>query len=139
MFIISKEFHFSASHQLDHLPDGHQCARLHGHNYVVIVDLRCADLDANGFVLDYGELDSFADWIKRTVDHRHLNDVRAPKEGTAAEREIQAAKNTTAENLAKWFYESLEQVFGIVAYAVLPHARHFLPKLHLSPNAMPIH
>ena len=33
----------------------------------------------------------------------------------------------------------LATLASIVAYAVLPHARHFLPKLHLSPNAMPIH
>jgi hypothetical protein len=33
----------------------------------------------------------------------------------------------------------LATLASIVAYAVLPHARHFLPKLHLSPHAMPIH
>lgn len=36
MFRITKEYHFSASHRLAHLPDDHQCARLHGHNYVVV-------------------------------------------------------------------------------------------------------
>ena len=39
MFRIRKEFHFSASHQLTHLPDDHQCARLHGHNYIVVIEL----------------------------------------------------------------------------------------------------
>jgi EmrB/QacA subfamily drug resistance transporter len=33
----------------------------------------------------------------------------------------------------------LATLASIVAYAVLPHARNFLPKLHLNPNAMPIH
>jgi EmrB/QacA subfamily drug resistance transporter len=33
----------------------------------------------------------------------------------------------------------LATLASIVAYAVLPHARHFLVKLHLSPHAMPIH
>ena len=33
----------------------------------------------------------------------------------------------------------LATLASVVAYAVLPHARHFLPKLHLNPNAMPIH
>ena len=28
---------------------------------------------------------------------------------------------------------------GLVSLAVLPHARHFLPKLRLSPQAMPVH
>ncbi|HUM68046.1 MAG TPA: 6-carboxytetrahydropterin synthase, partial [Chloroflexota bacterium] len=35
MYTISKQFHFSASHQLNGLPLEHQCARLHGHNYEV--------------------------------------------------------------------------------------------------------
>ena len=33
----------------------------------------------------------------------------------------------------------LATLASVVAYAVLPHARHFLPKLELSPHAMPIH
>lgn len=42
MFRITKEFHFSASHQLCRLPVDHQCARLHGHNYIVVVELAAA-------------------------------------------------------------------------------------------------
>ncbi|HST15370.1 MAG TPA: MFS transporter [Gaiellaceae bacterium] len=33
----------------------------------------------------------------------------------------------------------LATLASIVAYTILPHARHFLPKLHLSPKTMPIH
>ena len=33
----------------------------------------------------------------------------------------------------------LATLASVVAYAVLPQSRHFLPKLHLSPHAMPIH
>ena len=33
----------------------------------------------------------------------------------------------------------LATLASVVAYAVLPHARHFLPRLELSPHAMPIH
>ena len=33
----------------------------------------------------------------------------------------------------------LATLASVVAYAVLPQARHFLPKLHLTPHAMPIH
>ena len=59
MYRITKEFHFSASHKLDHLPDDHQCARLHGHNFIAIVELATAILDRDGFVGDYGELKAF--------------------------------------------------------------------------------
>jgi MFS family permease len=33
----------------------------------------------------------------------------------------------------------LASVASLVALAVLPQARHFVPKLHLNPSAMPIH
>ena len=33
----------------------------------------------------------------------------------------------------------LASLASITAFAVLPHARHFLPKLRLSPAAMPVH
>lgn len=75
MYEISKDFTFSASHQLHGLPDGHQCARLHGHNYVVRVVLDSLGLDEHGFVIDYGDLAPLADYIDTALDHRHLNDL----------------------------------------------------------------
>ena len=75
MWSISKDFTFSASHQLHGLPDGHQCGRVHGHNYTVRVALHGDRLDGHGFILDYGELAPFGRWLDANVDHRHLNDV----------------------------------------------------------------
>lgn len=91
MFRITKEFHFSASHRLDHLPDDHQCARLHGHNYVVVVELAAPGLNADGFVRDYQELGALKTYIDDTLDHRHLDDV------------LDVA--STAENLARHLYD----------------------------------
>lgn len=91
MFRITKEFHFSASHRLAHLPADHQCARLHGHNYIVQVELAAANLNADGFVRDYRELRPLKDYLDAVFDHRHLNDVLdAP---------------STAEHLARHFYD----------------------------------
>lgn len=75
MYRITKEFHFSASHQLFGLPEGHQCARLHGHNYIVVIELVSETLDAHGFVRDYHELAPLKQYIDDELDHRHLNDV----------------------------------------------------------------
>ncbi|WP_410219170.1 6-carboxytetrahydropterin synthase QueD [Paracoccus sp. (in: a-proteobacteria)] len=91
MYRISKEFHFSASHCLSHLPEDHQCARLHGHNYIVVVELAAADLNSDGFVRDYHELKPLKDYIDTRFDHRHLNEV------------IDGA--STAENLARHFFD----------------------------------
>lgn len=73
-YLIEKEFPFSASHQLMGLPDDHQCARLHGHNYILKVGLGARHLNQVGFVLDYGEL-SFVKECVDGLDHRHLNDI----------------------------------------------------------------
>lgn len=77
MYTISKDFAFSASHQLLGLREGHPCSRLHGHNFAVRVELASDTLDGHGFVLDYGRLGVFGDWINENLDHRHLNDVLA--------------------------------------------------------------
>ncbi len=95
MFTIRKQFAFSASHQLTHLPDTHQCARLHGHNYIVEIVLQNTTLDERGFVIDYLDLSPLKTFIDDTLDHRHLNDVLPCL--------------TTAENLAKYLYDWAKQ------------------------------
>ena len=85
MFTVCKEYHFSASHQLFGLPGDHPCARLHGHNYVVEVELKSERLNAAGFVRDYRELDELKAYIDAVFDHRHLNDVLGD-DGVTAER-----------------------------------------------------
>lgn len=91
MYKIRKEFSFCASHQLDCLPEGHPCTRLHGHNYVVIVELASKTLDATGMVQDYRELEPIKRFLDNGVDHKHLNDF--------------FDFNPTAENMAKAFFE----------------------------------
>ncbi|KZL12596.1 6-carboxy-5,6,7,8-tetrahydropterin synthase [Pseudovibrio axinellae] len=75
MYKITKEFHFSASHQLCEMPEDHPCARLHGHNYIVEIELSSASLNAFGFVVDFTELKPLKGFIDEELDHRHLNDV----------------------------------------------------------------
>lgn len=98
MFRITKEFHFSASHRLDHLPEDHQCYRLHGHNYIVVVELSGENLNQHGFVRDYHDLKALKTYIDDHFDHRHLNDILGHS-------------FTTAENLAKHFYEWCRERF----------------------------
>lgn len=97
MYRISKQFHFSAAHQLDLLPDEHPCSRLHGHNYVVEAVLESEELDQRGFVVDYNELVPIRDFVDETLDHRNLNEV--------------LPYATTAENIARFLYETFKPVF----------------------------
>lgn len=96
MFTITKEFRFSAAHSLPHLPLGHKCRNLHGHNYSITVGVY-GDIDDGGFVVDYAEISSSIDPIIKRLDHQNLNDVLPCK--------------TTAENIAKWIFdESSKQI-----------------------------
>ena len=74
MHTISKEFHFSASHVLEGLPNGHPCGNLHGHNYVITVHLT-GEPDKVGFVQDYKDLEPMKKFVDEKLDHKHLNDV----------------------------------------------------------------
>ena len=94
MFRITKQFHFSASHILKGLADDHPCGRLHGHNYIVEVELQAETLGPTGFVRDYHELAPLKHLIDDELDHRHLNDVLA---------------TPTSEVLAKHFYDWCKQ------------------------------
>jgi 6-pyruvoyltetrahydropterin/6-carboxytetrahydropterin synthase len=111
MFSISKDFQFCASHQLTGLPEGHQCARLHGHNYTVKIELSLDNdlLYGPGWVRDYGDLDVVKRWIDDTLDHRHLNDALPER-------------NPTAELLAIQIWEKAAELlrleFGPIKLAV---------------------
>ena len=94
MYKISKQFSFSASHVLEHLPDDHPCARLHGHNYSVTVHLKAEKLNEYGFVRDYKTLKTVKLFIDETLDHRHLNDCMPSP--------------PTTENIARFLYEQFK-------------------------------
>ena len=91
MYKVSKQFTFSASHILDRLCEGHPCARVHGHNYIVTIHLRAEKLNEFGFVCDYKELDFIKEFIDSHLDHRHLNDV--------------IPHHPTSENIASYLFE----------------------------------
>ena len=75
MYTISKKFTFSASHHFETLPAEHPCSRLHGHNYTVELVLQSETLNEHGFVIDFGELAPFEEYLAQNFDHRHLNDI----------------------------------------------------------------
>lgn len=95
MYEIRKTFSFEASHQLGGLPEGHQCGRNHGHSYRVELVLQSQRLDEVGFVVDYGKLDKFADYLKVNFDHRFLNEVLPGQ--------------PSAENIAYFLFEKAHQ------------------------------
>ena len=92
-FEITKSFRFEACHSLDHLPEGHQCKRMHGHSYEIVVGVTGDLVPGLDWVQDYAVISAYVRPLIDMLDHRNLNDIMTEK--------------TTAENLALWFWERL--------------------------------
>ena len=91
---IGKQYAFSAAHQLPCVPDGHPCKRLHGHNYIVELQVRGEIAPKDGFCnnLDFKEVDKHMKPILEKLDHHFLN-------------EIPGLENPTAELIAAWILD----------------------------------
>jgi 6-pyruvoyltetrahydropterin/6-carboxytetrahydropterin synthase len=92
MFAIGKSFTFEAGHHLDGLPEGHKCARPHGHSYRAEVILESGTLTGPGFVADFATLMPVQAFLDSQWDHRCLN-------------ETLATGQPTCENLARHLFE----------------------------------
>jgi 6-pyruvoyltetrahydropterin/6-carboxytetrahydropterin synthase len=91
---IFHELAFEAAHRLIHVPDGHKCARLHGHSYRVQIRVAGPVDPHTGWIMDFQELkDAFAP-LHDQLDHRYLN-------------EVAGLTNPTSENLARWIWDRL--------------------------------
>ena len=88
------EFRFEAAHRLPKVPEGHKCARLHGHSFKVEVAVSGPVNEETGWFIDYAHL--YAAWepIHALVDHNLLNDVPG-------------LENPTSEILARWLWQRL--------------------------------
>ena len=96
---ITKSFRFDAAHSLPHLCDGHQCKRLHGHTYELIVGV--SGPIVNEWVQDYAEVSLAVTPLVKRLDHQFLNDI--------------LPFATTAENLAAWFWRELETSLPMIS------------------------
>jgi 6-pyruvoyltetrahydropterin/6-carboxytetrahydropterin synthase len=89
---LSKTFYLEAAHRLPNVPEGHKCARLHGHSFEVTLHVRGPVDPKLGWVVDFAEIAKAFGPMHELLDHRYLN-------------EVQGLENPTSENLAKFILE----------------------------------
>ena len=94
MYELMVSRQFSAAHCLRDY-DG-ACARMHGHNYRVVVTVAADDLPQSGMVMDFKLLKVACDQVVETLDHRCLNELPPFTE-----------MNPTSENLARYIFEAV--------------------------------
>lgn len=92
---IGKQYDFSAAHHLPLVYDGHPCKRMHGHNYLVEVEIRGEIAPLNGFCnqVDFSDIDQIMKPIIAKLDHQVLNDF---------------IENPTAENIAAYLLSEFQ-------------------------------
>ncbi|MFT5693491.1 MAG: 6-pyruvoyltetrahydropterin/6-carboxytetrahydropterin synthase [Oceanicoccus sp.] len=99
---IYKEFTFEAAHLLPHVPEGHKCARLHGHSFYVRIYVSGEVAADTGWVMDFSEIKKQFDPIYKKLDHYYLND-------------IEGLENPTSENLARWIWQQLKPALPLLS------------------------
>ena len=103
---IYKKFSFEAAHRLPNVPEGHKCARLHGHSFEATLYVAGPVDDHSGWVVDFADVKEAFRPFYNQLDHNYLND-------------IDGLDNPTSENIARWIWAQMKPVFpGLSKVAV---------------------
>jgi 6-pyruvoyltetrahydropterin/6-carboxytetrahydropterin synthase len=91
---VFRELTFEAAHRLPNVPEGHKCARLHGHSFRVGLHVEGPVDPESGMVVDFADIDAAFAPLREALDHHYLN-------------EVDGLENPTSENLARWIWERI--------------------------------
>ena len=96
VFEVYVKTHFSAAHALR----GYEgdCARLHGHNWIIEAFVKCKELDDIGIGIDFRDIKQSVKDVLQGLDHFNLNELPAFQD-----------ENPTSENIAKFIYKELSK------------------------------
>jgi 6-pyruvoyltetrahydropterin/6-carboxytetrahydropterin synthase len=91
---VFRVFQIEAAHWLPSVPDGHKCARMHGHSFRIEVHVSGPVGAESGWVMDFADLKKAFQPLFDQLDHHCLNDIKG-------------LENPTSENLARWIWHAL--------------------------------
>ena len=93
-YVIRVEARFEAAHNLRLYKGAPE--PLHGHSWKVEAKFKCRKLDHEDIGIDYVHVEKAIRELAQKFDHRYINEV-APFDKL----------NPTSENIARWFFEEL--------------------------------
>jgi len=92
---VFRVFQIESAHYLPNVPQGHKCARLHGHSFRIEIHVSGEVGETTGWVMDFADLRRIFQPLYEQLDHHCLND-------------IEGLENPTSENLARWIWVRLQ-------------------------------
>jgi 6-pyruvoyltetrahydropterin/6-carboxytetrahydropterin synthase len=108
MYLVTRTLHFCYGHRL--LNYEGKCARLHGHNGRVDIEISSAKLNRQGMVMDFYEIQkALGEWLDRELDHRVIlreGDPLVDVLRKAGEPVVTLKGNPTAEVMAKLIFDA---------------------------------
>jgi 6-pyruvoyltetrahydropterin/6-carboxytetrahydropterin synthase len=106
MMEIFKEFTFEAAHRLPGVPEGHKCARLHGHSFRVEIHVSGNVDTQTGWVMDFADIKKVFKPLYEVLDHNYLN-------------EVPGLENPTSEEIARWIWDRLKPTLPGLSHVVV--------------------
>ena len=103
---LFKTFTLEAAHRLPNVPEGHKCARLHGHSFRVEIHVDGPVDPHTGWVMDFAEIKAAFRPLYERLDHHYLN-------------EIEGLENPTSERLAEWIWQRLKPGLPLLSEVVV--------------------
>lgn len=103
---IFKEFIFEAAHRLPNVPEGHKCARLHGHSFRAELHVSGPVDRTAGWVMDFADIKMAFQPLYDQLDHHFLN-------------EIEGLENPTSEVIARWIWDRVRPSLPALSKVVL--------------------
>jgi 6-pyruvoyltetrahydropterin/6-carboxytetrahydropterin synthase len=111
---ILKKYHFYAGHR--NKLAGEKCGRLHGHTYEVEIVVQFSKME-NGLTMLFSDIDLICEPIIKQYDHYFIfkdDDPMCELLDLANEPYKKVPFETSAENLAIWFFTQIKQKLPIV-------------------------
>jgi len=94
-FVLKTLLDFASAHSLRGYPG--DCAKLHGHNWKIEVEVIGETLNEIGMLIDFKDIKRHAKAVIEELDHSFLNDPPYFSD-----------RNPTAENIAQYIFRALQ-------------------------------
>ncbi len=101
---IWRRYRFEAAHQLPNVPKGHQCGRMHGHGFEVILHVDLPLTQQSSF--DYATLDDHWQPLHEILNHTCLNN-------------IPGLENPTSESICGWLWHRLKSSLPFLSWVTV--------------------